>query len=196
MSILINYKIEFFSDWHCGSGLSAGADTDALVIKDKDGLPYIPGKTLKGLFREAIEDLLDFQNAKGSDKEELFNQAFGYFENKDDSVKGTLFFSNAQLSQGERTAIVKEHLQYYLFRRLSSTANNDSGIATTGSLRSIQVTVPCTLEASIQTEDETISKDLKELLTQAANYIKRMGQNRNRGLGRCRIIINSEEVKS
>ena len=29
----IIYKIEFFSDWHCGSGLSSGADVDLLVVK-------------------------------------------------------------------------------------------------------------------------------------------------------------------
>lgn len=45
----LNIKIEFFSPWHCGSGLSAGADADSLVIKDTNGLPYIPGKTIKGL---------------------------------------------------------------------------------------------------------------------------------------------------
>ena len=49
----IKYEIEFFSNWHCGSGLAAGADVDALVIKDQEGLPYIPGRTLKGLLREA-----------------------------------------------------------------------------------------------------------------------------------------------
>ena len=52
----LNIKIEFFSPWHCGSGLSAGADADSLVIKDTNGLPYIPGKTIKGLIREAVED--------------------------------------------------------------------------------------------------------------------------------------------
>lgn len=43
----IKYKIEFFSNWHCGSGLAAGADVDALVVKDCNGLPYVPGKTIK-----------------------------------------------------------------------------------------------------------------------------------------------------
>ena len=52
----LNIKIEFFSPWHCGSGLSAGADADSLVIKDINGLPFIPGKTIKGLIREAVED--------------------------------------------------------------------------------------------------------------------------------------------
>jgi len=57
----IHYKIEFFTDWHCGSGLSSGADLDLLVIKDKDKLPFIPGKTIKGLVREAVEEIHGFQ---------------------------------------------------------------------------------------------------------------------------------------
>jgi CRISPR/Cas system CSM-associated protein Csm3 (group 7 of RAMP superfamily) len=54
----INYKIEFYSYWHSGSGLSIAAGADLRVNKDKDGLPFIPGKTLKGLLREAAENLL------------------------------------------------------------------------------------------------------------------------------------------
>ena len=53
----IKYEIEFFSNWHCGSGLAAGADVDALVIKDNNGLPYVPGRTLKGLLRDAATNL-------------------------------------------------------------------------------------------------------------------------------------------
>ena len=53
----ITYTIEFFSYWHCGSGLSAGADVDSLVIKDAKGMPFVPGKTIKGLIREAAETL-------------------------------------------------------------------------------------------------------------------------------------------
>jgi CRISPR/Cas system CSM-associated protein Csm3 (group 7 of RAMP superfamily) len=193
MSTQINYQIEFFSDWHCGSGLSAGADMDILVIKDKDGLPYIPGKTLKGLFREAIEDILSFKK-KGSESEEykLFQKSFGFFKDKDNLTKGDIFFSNAQLLPKESKAICDNHLQPYLYHRISSTKIDDAGIAVTGSLRTIQVTAPCTLEAYILVEDV----EMKELLTQAAGYIKRLGQNRNRGLGRCRIILKAEEVKS
>jgi hypothetical protein len=32
----INYTIVFLTDWHAGSGLSAGAEADAVVIKDND----------------------------------------------------------------------------------------------------------------------------------------------------------------
>ena len=37
------YSIEFFTYWQCSSGLSSGAEFDSLVIKDKDGMPYVPG---------------------------------------------------------------------------------------------------------------------------------------------------------
>ena len=35
----INYTINFYTDWHAGSGLSAGAEADAVVIKDSEGFP-------------------------------------------------------------------------------------------------------------------------------------------------------------
>lgn len=73
----LHYQIQFHTDWHCGSGLAAGADLDALVVKDKEDLPFIPGKTIKGLVREAVEDMQSFQE-KGSD--DNFANGFGYFE--------------------------------------------------------------------------------------------------------------------
>ena len=47
----LTYQIQFHSYWHCGSGLAAGAGVDALVVKDANGLPFVPGKTIKGLLR-------------------------------------------------------------------------------------------------------------------------------------------------
>ena len=54
----MRYKIEFFSYWHCGSGQTAGADVDELVVRDVSGLPFVPGRTLKGLLREAVTNIL------------------------------------------------------------------------------------------------------------------------------------------
>ena len=38
----IQYQLTFYSDWHCSSGLSAGGNVDMLVVKDAQGLPYVP----------------------------------------------------------------------------------------------------------------------------------------------------------
>lgn len=187
----ITYNVEFFTDWHCGSGLSAGAYVDALVVKDTDGLPFLPGKTVKGLLREAAEEIVALRSGDDNDIREskmaAVRQGFGHFDGNDDSgygaLRGTAHFTNAVLSAQERTAIVNAGLQPYLYRTVSSTAIGEDGIAVDKSLRRIEVTVPCVLEGKIlNLPDDT---DFRELITDAMRYIKRLGQNRNRGLGRC-----------
>ena len=49
----IKYYLQFVSYWSCGSGLDAGVESDVLPIKDAEGLPFVPGKTIKGVLREA-----------------------------------------------------------------------------------------------------------------------------------------------
>ena len=185
----ITYKIEFFSEWHCGSGLSAGADTDALVIKDSEGFPYIPGKTLKGLFREAIEELIELKDTSTEIEKKAFKNSFGYFsDNKAEGKKGSIFFTNAELELKEQ--IKQAKAQCYLFRRITSTAI-DNGVAEANSLRSMETVVPCTLTGEILDIDDS----LETLMKDSAMFIKRLGQNRNRGLGRCDIKITAIENK-
>lgn len=180
----IKYKIIFHSPWHCGSGLSAGADLDALVIKDKNGLPYIPGKTLKGLIREAVEDYVTFT---GLSKEKEIEKAFGHkvANAADDIVRGDAFFTNGELSAEEKDAIVKMKLQKHLYKAKSSTRIDENGIADDHSLRRVETVVPCTLYAEIH----DIGPDFAEIIGKAMGLIKRIGVNRNRGLGRCTFEI-------
>ena len=48
-------EIQLLSYWHAGSGFGRGADVDALVLKEGNSLPYLPGRTVKGLLREAMQ---------------------------------------------------------------------------------------------------------------------------------------------
>ncbi|MDE6077151.1 MAG: CRISPR-associated protein [Muribaculaceae bacterium] len=185
------YNLTFFTDWHCGSGLAAGADVDTLVVKDKNGLPFVPGKTLKGLIREAVEELISL---KGDNSYALFLKTFGFFNDKDELIKGRAFFSNAELSEKERLSIVAKNLQPFLYRKLSSTAIGEDGIAKEHSLRKMEVAVPCTLEGFISGLPE--DKDFTTLMKEGLLFIKRLGQNRNRGLGRCSFTVKSVENES
>ncbi|MCU0329252.1 MAG: RAMP superfamily CRISPR-associated protein, partial [Chitinophagales bacterium] len=58
---MIQYKIEFLSEWHIGSGLGAGAAADATVLLDTNKMPYIPGKTIKGLLKDTMKDIEEVQ---------------------------------------------------------------------------------------------------------------------------------------
>ena len=132
----IEYKVEFFTDWHCGSGLAAGADADALVIKDSDRLPFLPGKTVKGLLREGMEDIITFKYGDNpslrKEMEEIVKETLGFFNDSNDignektEMKiGKAHFTNASLSENEREAVLAGSLQPYLFRVISSTAVSD-----------------------------------------------------------------------
>ena len=59
-------KIEFQSDWHIGSGAGIPGSVDRQVLRDSQGLPYIPGKTLTGILRDAAEFITDIRGEKVS----------------------------------------------------------------------------------------------------------------------------------
>ena len=181
----IQYTITFHSDWHCGSGLAAGADVDALAIKDKDNLPFIPGKTLKGLIRQAVEELVSF--GYGKVDKGLLEKTFGKLSDDDEKAnmkQGVAFFSNAELEDLTKKYIIQQQLQDYFYRNIASTAiDPTTGIAKDHSLRKVEVCAPCVLHAYIS----NVPDEMVELITEGMKFIKRLGVNRNRGLGRCTI---------
>jgi CRISPR/Cas system CSM-associated protein Csm3 (group 7 of RAMP superfamily) len=188
----INYTIEFHTYWHCGSGLSKGADLDSLVVKDSNGLPFVPGKTIKGLLKETVEDIRGFLK---KEEDTALKEFFGYFNGdkvlstietiEKNMVRGTGFFTNAELSEKEKNAIVSNKAQSFLYESIASTALDENGVAKEHSLRTMQVVVPCVLHGEIL----DVPEELYDELVQALRYIKRLGQNRNRGLGRCTFQV-------
>jgi CRISPR/Cas system CSM-associated protein Csm3 (group 7 of RAMP superfamily) len=195
----IKYKITFLSDWHAGSGLGSGANADAVVIKDKHNLPYLPGKTIKGLLKDALHDIMDVQ--PDSIKKEMVDKLFGCeikkkkeenieevedFKTKS-TVQGQLFFSNAEIVDIEKMEISEEMIPF-LYRNLASTTIGENGVAKEGSLRSMEVCVPLELNGQIvHTED--FKPEERALLEKAIKWTRGLGSNRNRGLGRCQIQI-------
>ncbi|MDT3440481.1 RAMP superfamily CRISPR-associated protein [Pseudofrankia sp. BMG5.37] len=54
-SAAVPYQITMLSDWHAGTGTGRPGDVDRLVARDDDGLPYLPAKTVTGLWRDGCE---------------------------------------------------------------------------------------------------------------------------------------------
>ncbi len=172
-------KIQFFSPWHCGSGLSAGADVDSLVIKDPQGLPFVPGKTIKGLVREAVEDYVALSGTDAN-----LDEAFGQEASAEGNAytqKGYLFFTNAELCEQEQRSIVSAHAEDMLYINKVETAIGENGMTKDHSLRTLETTIPCTLYGRILHVDDRLA----EIIAPALGLIKHMGTKRNRGLGRC-----------
>ena len=157
----LKYKIQFLDYWHLSSGLSAGAKLDSTVTKDDDDIPYASGKTIKGLVREMIE--LETSNIK------FLHQCY---------------FTNASLDETTHKEIKTNKLQNNLYDVIAST-KIENGIAIDDSLREIEVVIPITLYGKIL----DVTDDDYQNLVKSLKMIKRMGLNRNRGLGRCNFIV-------
>lgn len=188
----LTYQIEFFNYWHASSGLTGSTYADLLVNKTREGLPYIPGRTLKGLLREAADILHEFQPELISVN--FILDVFGEQPSKDDEEYGIAtqeakaFFTNAKLSEYLSAEIVKKSQQSHLFEVLASTSiDGQRGIAKNGTLRQLEVTIPLTLYAVIeQFPDEPGYRDMMQ---RCMKWVKRMGLNRTRGLGRCEFSL-------
>ena len=186
----VNIKIEFSSYWHCGSGISGGVASDALIKKDENGLPFVPGKTLKGHLREAAEWLCKTTDA--DEYKRLLKQIFGQAntlemaeEDIPQGYAGEAYLTNlnvhpevAQLLEGEGNANL-------LFANLYSTAIDDNGVADKGSLRSIEVAIPLTLYGRI----DNLSEEQLIFIKKCAGMVKELGSGKTRGLGRCHISL-------
>lgn len=168
----LHYSINFLDYWHLSSGLSAGAKLDSSVVKDSKGVAFVPGKTLKGLAREMAEL---FEN------EAFVKSCFG----TEGVEMGTCYFSNATVSKEVHEQIVSNKLQDNLYDEIASTQIDSTGMAVDNSLREIEVVVPLTLYGEIN----DVPSAYKEEISKSLKMIKRMGLNRNRGLGRCTITV-------
>lgn len=189
MNKTIIYQIEFFNYWHSGSGLSGATYADNIVNKTNDNLPYIPGKTLKGLLRDAAMKINEIDPELVS--QDFIIKVFGRDSAEKDTTRedeGLSFFTNAYLSENLSKNIIRENLSENLYSVLSSTQIDGVGQAAEGSLRQLEVTIPLTVYAKI----ENFPEGLEEQLTYCFGWIKQIGQNRNRGLGKCKFSISKQ----
>lgn len=173
-----HYTIKFYSFWAIGSGKGEGYAGDSVILKDKDGLPIIPGKTLKGLFKDAMRDLCI--------SEEKIKTLLGA-ENDDKSTsEGKLTFSTARLIDSEELLNNKKLIPY-LFDTKTATRLDDDKQTIEKSLRKSQVCIPLELVAKISSQKEDFPENDLEILKQAMGAIKYIGEDRHRGLGNCLV---------
>jgi CRISPR/Cas system CSM-associated protein Csm3 (group 7 of RAMP superfamily) len=56
--MLVRYRITFETEYHIGNGFARPGIVDNTIIRDNKGRLYIPGHTIKGIIRDAAEELL------------------------------------------------------------------------------------------------------------------------------------------
>lgn len=185
------------SEWHVGAGREGGAYADSLVFKDPNGLPVLPGKSIKGLIRHAFREAFNYGWLEGATEDDLA-RLFGS-EGAELSNQGLVHFSSATLSSPE-LAYFNENKEaiHHLYRVRHSTAiEQKTGVAKEGSLRTMEVAVPMTLSAplTLQAAPKQAAQYQKWLKT-ALPLVCALGGKRRRGLGEVIVTLAQQKELS
>jgi hypothetical protein len=193
--------IEMLDFWQAGSGRGEGQHLDSVPVLDTEDLPFLPGRTIKGLLRDAVWHLESIKALSewaeyfpcSSVTVSLFGSRDGMNDGPNNrpqtrfnSSEGCFNVSDARLAPAIRHALADKAAtaawRAALFHDLYATAINETtGQAKDNTLRSKRVCVPMVLSASLET---THAKGL-EIFEAAIPLIDALGSQRTRGLGRC-----------
>ena len=211
-SITLTLSIRFKSDWHIGTGGGRFGNVDALVARDpQTKLPYVPGKTLKGIWRDAAEQLaaaldkaLDkVPNATAAREtwQDYVDLAFGKASSKlsATSTAALLHIDAAHFSKSDIKFLQGAAGGALTALRPGIKIDAASGTAEVNCLRiEERVASGCTLSSHValgaEGYDAQIQAALLALLTGAALWVQHLGGNRRRGAGRCVWQLTGDAV--
>ena len=143
-------KLEISSFWHAGTGAGQGALLDSVVEKDNLGLPYLPGRTLKGILRDAVyrwEQLGGYENVT-THKTSITETLFGVWgDDGNETTQGLIRVGSATMEASFKDAIAqhknRNSLVSYLYaEHFSTKINKETGTATDKSLRGSEMAIP------------------------------------------------------
>ncbi len=190
-------QIDFSGFWISGSGRGQGFAVDEEGITDEDGYPYLPGRHIKGVLRDAARKLLDVRDDLGpSVIDALFGVGTRTSADTSRAGLGLLSFRDAKLSDSFKRKLKESggHPSIDLFRTIASTAMTESGVAATGSLRVLRVAVPLILTAPVEfdaaraallLDRPRLSDEWRDIVASSLVLVTAFGGGRNKGFGRC-----------
>lgn len=192
--------IEFISDWHVGSGLGNGAIADAVLARDADGIPIIPGSAIKGALREGAWRLGLWGGKLWRDQlpQWLFGSA------RDDSLSnqpGIVMLGEGLLErdllawlENQPPAVIRDVVGDMTLVRMRAKLTADRQVEP-HSLRGIECGIPgIVFTAPLAADCPREWQDwLAAYLNAICACVKSMGGDRSRGAGRCRVSCRGGE---
>lgn len=193
-------KIQLLSDTTFGRGDGVAGLVDQEVEHDIYGLPYLRGRTLKGLLSEECDNLINILPDENQRNywTSIACQLFGIPGSKLETT-AAMHVGDAYLPEDLRQAVAYEvdnqqltnqDILYSLTTIRRQTAiNYENGVAEKGSLRSFRVVIrELEFQADLLFENQP-SDAMLSLLSIGTLALRRLGSGRNRGRGHvcCRL---------
>ncbi len=193
--------VTFISDWQISSGIGDGSLADSMLVRNGQGLPYIPGRALKGALREGAWILSKSGRKDLQMAVDVFFGTRNDANNREVNESGITYVRSAQLPASLTELFpddrgVKEALISDLTCNRIQTALED-GQVKNGSLRSSECGIPGLFfesEIEIDTARLKVSEEwITHYLTSVCAAVKSIGANRSRGLGNCVFMLNDKK---
>ncbi len=206
---MIKYSIKFLSEYHIGDGFSFPGVVDNTIIKDGGGRLIMPGHTIKGITRDALENLLSYYKISfcngtlknggkvcgvNLDGKCFICQIFG-----SPFSEGNFYFTPAVYEERYRDGIVREAVKDLLQKsqfRISShnKIDRETGRATEKHLFTYQLGSSTEVFYGEITDiahssDELETEKCEVLLITTLRLVRRIGGRRRKGWGKCIIEI-------
>lgn len=198
MKLVNKYKIEGKLKVETGMHIGGMKETfqiggsDSPVIKTKNGIPYIPGSSLKGKIRSLLE--------KGYGKQEICDCGtcnicilFGCHSSKNSKRSGVLIFRDSNTSEDDSKKLLET--------KAENVIDRVKGTTTQGGLRFIERVVPDTVfdvEIIYNKFDSDNDKGLLETLRKGFELLENdyLGGSGTRGYGKVDVSEIIKKINS
>ena len=212
----IEYHVVFEEPWRIGSGEAAGSSLDSTVRKDPDGLPFVPGTTLRGIVGEALRELAHLLDVPVCDGTLLrqggeLGKLCGVHGSETPCIAcllvgsphrpGVVSWEPAQLQDPDGDpdrdlARIAAAIPGHLTRHRNRTAiDPQKGRAEDDHLFTLEESRGrLSLQARLDLE-KPLTRDQLALLLGALRHVRELGGSRRRGLGACRLHIDTSSFE-
>lgn len=200
--------IENISPMHLGSG-QADVNVDADVVHDENGLPYFPGKRLKGLLYESGIEVLEMLSSCGSDfySQEAWDELFSHgVESACRLIIPNINLEGYEKISKEWAALIRtfpgmfqpvDVLGSYTTIRYQTKIDGETGVAADTSLHNMRV-VDAHQRFAGRIKVLGGKPEHLELLALAFQNLQQSGLKRNRGFGeiKCTMLQDGNNIQS
>jgi CRISPR/Cas system CSM-associated protein Csm3 (group 7 of RAMP superfamily) len=196
-------KLTLLSDTTPGRGDGVAGSVDVEVEHDDYGMPFVRGRSLKGLLVEEWANLRFALSQAGVDLTRWDEAADALFGRPGSTLDdgAVMHVGHARLPADLRQAIVtdlrrEEYQPADVLDALTDvryqTAVEPDGTPAEGTLRAMRVLLRGTVFAATLRFPEKPSDDMLALLSACVHAVRRLGTARNRGRGRVKMRLYAE----
>lgn len=191
------------SDTTFGRGDGVAGLVDQEVEHDAYGLPYLRGRTLKGLLSEECDNLIHTLVDNQKHWQELACKLFGISGSGLD-IMAAVHIGDARLPSDLQQAVAHEIQENDLTSqqilsslttiRKQTAISAETGVAEAKSLRSARVVIrDLEFTSDLLFETETVEEDMLTLLAIGTLSLRHLGSGRNRGRGHVQCTLHDAD---